>query len=420
MPLITSNNNFLASTSNKKQQLLPLPPTMKFTTLITLSVATSMAVFSAMAAPSRCPSQCPPHYMPVCAKTKDGSFIPFENNCRLSVYNCKNPKDRAEFAYDGVCGTPAAVLETRAAPAAQCSDKCPAIYKPVCAQTKTGSLVSFENSCRLSVYNCKNPSNVAELAFEGTCGASASALETSAVPAAQCGDKCPAVYQPVCAQTKTGSLVSFGNACKMSVYNCKNPNNSAELAFEGDCEASASAFETRAAPVAVCNKVCAEIYQPVCAKLQSGAVKTFGNACELNNFNCENPTEKAQLVADAACPAPAPVCNKICTADYKPVCAKLQSGESKTFENKCVLDAFKCENPSEKVELVASGACPAAPQKRASPICPDTCPMVYKPVCAKHVDGELQTFRNSCELNIVNCNNRGVFTLVAEGACEAM
>ncbi|KAF9079934.1 hypothetical protein BGX23_002950, partial [Mortierella sp. AD031] len=326
-----------------------------------------------------------------------GSLVSFENSCRLSVYNCKNPSNVAELAFEGTCGASASALETHAVPAAQCGDKCPAVYQPVCAQTKTGSLVSFGNACKMSVYNCKNPNNSAELAFEGACEASASVFETRAAPVAVCNKVCAEIYQPVCAKLQSGAVKTFGNACELNAFNCENPANKYSLVANTACEDVAP----------VCNKVCPAVFKPVCAKLQSGESKTFGNACELNNFNCENPTEKAQLVADAACPAPAPVCNKICTADYKPVCAKLQSGESKTFENKCVLDAFKCENPSEKVELVASGACPAAPQKRASPICPDTCPMVYKPVCAKH-------------LNIVNCNNRGVFTLVAEGACEAM
>ncbi|KAG0201513.1 hypothetical protein BGX33_010264, partial [Mortierella sp. NVP41] len=47
------------------------------------------------------------------------------------------------------------------------------------------------------------------------------------------------------------------------------------------------------------------------------------------------------------------VCNKM----YAPVCAKLQSGENMTFGNACTLDVFKCENPAEKAELVANDAC---------------------------------------------------------------
>ncbi|KAF9087274.1 hypothetical protein BGX29_000910 [Mortierella sp. GBA35] len=179
--------------------------------------------------------------------------------------------------------------------------------------------------------------------------------------------------------------------------------------------ASMTILSTMAAPAApVCNKACPLNYSPICAKLKSGETKTFSNGCEMSVYNCENPTEKAEVIANAECPA-APVCNKACTKDYRPVCAKLQSGETKTFGNKCTMDVFQCENPTEKVELVANTACPAAP------VCNKVCNKMYAPVCVKLQSGENMTFGNACTLDVFKCENPAEKAeLVANDACEKL
>ncbi|KAF9929270.1 hypothetical protein FBU30_001752 [Linnemannia zychae] len=179
--------------------------------------------------------------------------------------------------------------------------------------------------------------------------------------------------------------------------------------------ASMSVLSAMAAPAPVCNKACPYIYKPICAKLQSGETKTFVNTCEMNVFNCENPSNKYSLVAENACEEMAPTCKKGCTKIYAPVCAKLASGETKTFGNKCTFDVFNCEHPNEKAEFVANNECPATP----APNCPDACPLIYQPVCAKLQSGETKTFGNSCELSIFNCKNpKANANVIAESACD--
>ncbi|KAF9292231.1 hypothetical protein BGZ88_006465 [Linnemannia elongata] len=189
-----------------------------------------------------------------------------------------------------------------------------------------------------------------------TVATSMAVLSAMAAPTGpKCGTVCPDVYQPVCAKAIDGLNKVFGNACELKNFNCKHPNANFVTVADSECK-------DIPAPTPVCNKVCAEIFKPVCAKLQSGKSQTFSNACEMDVFNCEHPNDKAQLVANAACPAtptPAPACNKVCPMNYAPVCAKIQSGETKTFGNTCELNVYKCEHPTEKVEVLSSAACAA-------------------------------------------------------------
>ncbi|KAF9101228.1 hypothetical protein BGX29_005864 [Mortierella sp. GBA35] len=368
---------------------------MQFSTLIALSVATSMAVLSAMAAPSPvCPKMCPAVFQPICGKLQSGETKTFGNACELSVFNCENPTAKFTVVAETTC-------EDLTAPT--CEIMCTMAENPVCAKSKDGKTKTFSNSCFLKVYNCQNPTSKFELIANAKCP----------VAAPVCNKACTKDYRPVCAQIQGGETQTFGNTCEMNVYKCEHPTEKVELVANGVCPAAPQ----KRADAPVCNKACNKLYAPVCAKLQSGETKTFGNKCMMNVFNCENPTEKVELVANTACPAS--VCNKACNKLYAPVCAKLQSGETKTFGNKCTMDVFKCENPAEKVELVANGACPAAPQKRAAaaPACRVNCPLVYEPLCAKLTNGELLTFGNSCELSLFKCHNPAAAFTVSEGPC---
>ncbi|KAK3848556.1 MAG: hypothetical protein J3R72DRAFT_429240 [Linnemannia gamsii] len=51
--------------------------------------------------------------------------------------------------------------------------------------------------------------------------------------------------------------------------------------------------------------------------------------------------------------------------------------------------------------------------------CPNLCPLIYKPVCAKNKYGEKRTFSNSCALGVYNCEHpKDSFTAISETACE--
>ncbi|KAG0267333.1 hypothetical protein BGZ95_002866 [Linnemannia exigua] len=248
--------------------------------------------------------------------------------------------------------------------------------------------------------------------------ASMTVLFAMAVPTPACDTICPAVYQPVCAKAKTGLPKSFSNPCELKYYNCKHPNANSVVVANSNCK-------DIPAPAPKCDFMCTMDDKPVCGKAKDGKTSTFSNSCILALHNCQHPTDQFELIANNACPATA--CPTACPMIYKPVCAKLQSSESRTFGNSCELNVFNCENPNEKAKLVSKAECPAvatptvAPEKRTAPVaCPTMCPMVFKPVCAKNANGDFRTFGNKCQMGIFICKNPSIsFTSVTEGACAA-
>ncbi|KAG0378234.1 hypothetical protein BGX24_004418 [Mortierella sp. AD032] len=248
---------------------------------------------------------------------------------------------------------------------------------------------------------------------------SMAALSAMAAPTLACDTICPAIYQPVCAKAKTGLNKSFSNPCELKNYNCKHPNANFAVVANSNCK-------DITAPAPTCDFMCTMDDNPVCGKTKDGKTSTFSNSCILALHNCQHPTDQFELIANTACPATA--CPTACPMIYRPVCAKLQSGESRTFGNSCEMNSYNCENPNDKAKFVAKDECPAvaaptvAPKKRAAPVaCPSMCPMVFKPVCAKNANGDFHTFGNRCEMSVFLCMNPFIaFTSVIEGACEAL
>ncbi|KAG0279190.1 hypothetical protein BGZ95_002044 [Linnemannia exigua] len=257
-----------------------------------------------------------------------------------------------------------------------------------------------------------------------TVATSMAALSALAAPTPACGTICPTVYQPVCARAIDGLNKVFGNACELKNYNCKHPNANFAVVADSNCQD----FVAAAVPAAACGTICPTVYQPVCAKAIDGLNKTFGNACELKNYNCKHPNANFVVVADSNCrdliaadAAPtAPACGTICPAIYQPVCAKAKTGLNKSFVNPCELKNYNCKHPNANFTVVANADCADLIACSATPAtCPTACAEIYKPVCAKYINGDLQTFANKCEMNIFNCKNPAIaFTAVVEGACD--
>ncbi|KAG0267332.1 hypothetical protein BGZ95_002865 [Linnemannia exigua] len=107
-----------------------------------------------------------------------------------------------------------------------------------------------------------------------------------------------------------------------------------------------------------------------------------------------------------------PVCDGTCTKEYVPWCAKLTSGEYKTFGNKCTLDFYKCKHPKDVVKAT-KGACTKPP----TPVCGTACADIYDAVCATFQNGETKTFPNECELKNLMCRSpKKTYTFV-KGEC---
>ena len=112
----------------------------------------------------------------------------------------------------------------------------------------------------------------------------------------------------------------------------------------------------------MCKTACTKEYDPRCANVECSKYQTFDNQCMYELYVCEHPKEKVKLISKTACPeqytpTPPPTCSKACIEIYDPVCAKLQDGRTKTFGNQCELDNAICGRPKEKIE-VTKGECP--------------------------------------------------------------
>ncbi|KAF9298530.1 hypothetical protein BGZ88_006188 [Linnemannia elongata] len=268
-------------------------------------------------------------------------------------------------------------------------------------------------------------------------------MYSSSVQAAPmvCNKACTFIYQPVCAQLKSGENQTFGNACSLDVYNCEHPHAKAKVLAQSACE---EMYPT-------CDIMCAMIEDPVCAASKDGKTrKTFSNSCLLRVHNCQNPDDLFNVVSETACeveegeeadaavvPVPEkrstpllPVCDTMCTMEYAPVCAASKNGKHfQTFSNKCMLSVFNCQNPDNSFTVVSDGACETdaaaatVTDKRSTPLLPTcdiACTMEYAPVCTASKNGKhFQTFSNKCMLSVFNCQNPdNSFTIVSDKACE--
>ncbi|KAF9986066.1 hypothetical protein BGZ75_002256 [Mortierella antarctica] len=246
-----------------------------------------------------------------------------------------------------------------------CNKACTMDYKPICAQFKGGKKETFSNSCSLSVYQCENPKEV---------------VATSK----KCNKACTMDYNPVCAQFDGGNKQTFGNSCSLSVYQCEHPEEILATSTKGSCDAVAEEPKE--------SKLAAEITQPIDTEAKS--------------------------------------CNKACILLYDPVCAKFESGHNATFGNTCQLSVYQCENPRDKVAVTTKGSCEALPfpYKVMMPrdVAPEVdwcnvkhCEPTISPICAKRSDGALKTLLNPCQLNVVNCVPEGaMFEFLHNGECD--
>ncbi|KAF9133597.1 hypothetical protein BGW39_009450 [Mortierella sp. 14UC] len=133
---------------------------MQFSTLIAMAVATSMALLSKTAS-AECPLKCPSVIDRVCGQNSEGVQHTFTNQCLMTILNCKHTNEWKVISR-GYCPND---LQKRAAfdpenvefPQPGCSQWCPDVISPVCAQDKDGKQVTFANSCHLNTAKCEYP-----------------------------------------------------------------------------------------------------------------------------------------------------------------------------------------------------------------------------------------------------------------------
>ncbi|KAF9929255.1 hypothetical protein FBU30_001737 [Linnemannia zychae] len=272
----------------------------------------------------------------------------------------------------------------KAAPVAHanCDRMCTFIYNPVCAQLPSGKNQTFGNPCTLGIYNCEHPNAQAQIISESAC-------EGTDSSSTNCDIGCTMEYGPVCATSNDGKHnQTFSNACMLTVYNCKNPNNLYSQVSGHACDKVT--LERRAAATSSqpsCDIDCTMEYDPVCAISKDGKhSQIFGNKCELSVYNCKNPTNPFHPTTLDDCPtapdgAAVPEtsarslhdlpkrqdlitdggendkCGNMCMMVIDPVCGRDKQGNLRAFNNSCLLSQYKCKHPNEGLELVADKSC---------------------------------------------------------------
>lgn len=131
--------------------------------------------------------------------------------------------------------------------------------------------------------------------------------------------------------------------------------------------------------------ICTAQFRPVCCKLPSGEMVTKSN-------DCQCACAQGKVIYEGECDS----C--VCTAVSAPVCCELPSGERVTKGNACQCD---CANDGK---VLFDGECDSL-----------VCPLVFQPVCCLTVTGtftRIETKSNACF-----CEGDGGFILV-RGRCD--
>lgn len=163
----------------------------------------------------------------------------------------------------------------------------------------------------------------------------------------RCEMACTKEYDPICAISKTGEFKEFGNTCTFEIAVCSEPYLRWQEVNKGPCQD----------PKKDCEKACTTEYDPVCARSKIGELKEFSNACALEVAVCSEPNLRWQEANKGPCEDAKKQCEKECTKEHNPICARSKTGELKEFGNPCMFDIAVCSEPYLCWQEVNTGPC---------------------------------------------------------------
>ncbi|KAF9307004.1 hypothetical protein BGZ74_001125 [Mortierella antarctica] len=186
--------------------------------------------------------------------------------------------------------------------------------------------------------------------IEYTFAVLASFLVASSVSANKksCEKACTLEYDPICARSKTGELKEFGNTCAFEIAVCSEPYLDWQAVSKGPCD-----------DLKKCKKMCTKEYNPICAISKNGELKEFSNPCVFDIAVCSEPLLDWHAVYNGPCEDLKKNCEKACTDDYRPICARSNTGELKEFGNSCMFDIAVCSEPYLDWQEIIKGPCDA-------------------------------------------------------------
>ncbi|XP_044743122.1 ovoinhibitor-like [Chrysoperla carnea] len=290
----------------------------------------------------------------------------------------------------------------------KCSKMCTREYSPVCGLDNTGNSKTFSNKCTFEYEQCENRGAEWRLIAESECDNTKTTT---------CTDFCTMEYRPVCGMDNTGRTVTFGNKCIFESEQCSNRGADWKLTTESACE------DQQQDSIEECATFCPLIYQPVCGMDNTGNRKTFGNECHFKQQQCNNRGSEWRIVKQDTCESDVhvkttEVCPSVCTFEYKPVCGMDNTGNYRTFGNKCTFEIEQCNNRGAEWRIIGHHEC-RLKQSNDVVECPKKCTREFMPVCGVDNTGNFRTFNNECEFKTEECENRGAeWKLVSKQDCR--
>jgi hypothetical protein len=158
--------------------------------------------------------------------------------------------------------------------------------------------------------------------------------EPRPVPIPDDGPYCTREYDPVCAR-RGGEQRTFSNSCRADSAGFR-------VIRRGECRRGGDG-DSGGRP-----RGCTREYDPVCAQ-RGDSRQTFSNAClaDRAGYRIIHGNECKRELGGSRPPRPRPIPGpvddepRICTREYRPVCASRRGGEPRTFPNACEAEAAR-------------------------------------------------------------------------------